>query len=368
MKFYSRYFYDACFLGVVMFGWSNKKVVPATSNAPRVETAGSYAGQKLKLIDVIKKQNVTQLGPFEDLNRDLANYIEKNHETCEPMVKMAYAYARRAAMAGLYFQGIVGENVVSHVEDIFVALQKVTGQTIEFQREAANQATDVLKSYVPRLAREHEKALLYFAREGIGAVELADSHEYLAIDEIEDDPVSIEKCLDLLDYVLHTDDVLREAFSPSQKPSTRLRLIDVVDKVSSTKLGAFGNMCEDMRASAPKYVSDNLLWAASGYAFVLGACAIYVGGGVHPKIVQDACSMSDDMMGNISGNQAVLQACKEQAVALAMTYSTRMTKEAAEVIVEFGLKFESFADSSEARPSPEEVVLRARRIVRDRGI
>lgn len=355
-----------------MFGWFKKK--PATDAAvertqPDSVTMVSPPPQrKPRLIDVISKNNKTEFGPFEDLNRDLANYTEKNFETCDPMIKMAYGYARRAAMMGLYFQGIVGQNLVNHVQDIFVGLQEMTGQTIDFQREAANQASETLKSYVPRLTREHERALIHYAREATTALELAEEHGYEGIDELEDDPVSLEKCLDLIDYVADMDSSAGALFSSTDMPSSTPRLIDFVEKVSSSKLGAFGNMCDDVKVSAHKFVGRAPLFAAAGYATILGRCAVFVGGGVHPKIIIDTVEQTKPLMADVEGKPAIMDICKQQAVALASTYVHKLTPEAADVIIQMGLKFERLVDDDNERLTPDEVVLRARRIARERAI
>lgn len=349
-----------------MFGWLKKKATAVARDSKQAEVA--LPPCKPRLIDVLSKTNKTELGPFEDLNRDLANYIEKNLETCDPKIKMAYGYARRVAMTGLYFQGIVGRNVVNHVQDIFVGLQKMTGQTIEFQREAANQATEILKSYVPRLTREHERALLHYAREETTAVALANEHGYMDIDELEDAPVSIDKCLDLIDYVADVDPFTRHLLSSTDKPNSLPRLIDFVEKVSSSKLGAFANMCDDIKASSHKFVGRDPLFAAAGYATILGRCAVFIGGGVNPKIIVDACDQTKVLMADMDGNQEALSICKKQAVDLASTYVHKLTSEAADVIIEMGLKFERLVDDEKERLSPDEVVLRARRIARDKDI
>lgn len=352
-----------------MFGWFKKKsATNIQEGTPPEAVAMKFLQRKPQLIDVIAKNNKTKLGPLEDLNRDLANYIEKNFETCDPMIKMTYGYARRVAMTGLYFQGVVGKNVVNHVQDIFVGLQKTTGQTIDFQREAADQASKVLKSYVPRLTRKHEKALIHYAREATTAVELAKEHDYANIDELESGPLTIEKCLDLIDYVACIDSSLNNLFSSIDKPNGTPRLIDFVEKVSSSKLGAFANMCDDVKASSHKFVEREPLFAAAGYATILGRCAVFVGGGVHPKIVMDAVDQTKVLMADVEGNPEALDICRKQAVALANTYVHKLTPEAADVILEMGLKFERLVNNDKERLTPEEVVVRARRVARDRSV
>jgi hypothetical protein len=355
-----------CFREYEMFGWFKKKTLVVAGDSNQAEAAPPPC--KPRLIDVLNKNNKTELGPFEDLNRDLANYIEKNFESCDPMIKMAYGYARRVAMTGLYFQGIVGQNVVAHVQDMFVSLQTMTGQTIEFQREAANQATEVLKSYVPRLTREHERALLYYAREETTAISLATECGYMDIDELDDDPVSIDKCLDLINHVVDVAPLAKHLFSSTDKPNSVPRLVDFVEKVSTSKFGAFGNMCDDIKASSPKFVGRDPLFAAGGYANLLGRCAVFVGGGVNPKIIVDAVDLSNVLMADVEGNHEALSICKKQAVDLASTYVRKLTPEAADVILEMGLKFERLVDDEKERLSPDEVVLRARRISRDKNI
>lgn len=283
------------------------------------------------------------------------------------MIKMAYGYARRVAMTGLYFQGIVANNVVNHVQDIFVGLQKMTGQTIDFQTEAAGQATEVLQSYVPRLSREHERALFHYAREGTTAIALADDQGYTDIDELEDDPVSIEKCLDLIDYVADVDSSAGRLFSSADRPNGLPRLIDFVEKINSSKLGAFASMCDDIKASSHKFVGKEPLFAAAGYATILGRCAVFVGGGVSPKIIVDTVDQTKVLMADVAGDQDALYICKSQAVALASTYVQKLTLEAADVIIEMGLKFERLVDDDKERLSPDEVVRCARRIARDKA-
>jgi hypothetical protein len=347
-----------------MFGWFKKKAITAAEASSLAKVVIDIPQKKARLIDVLIKNNRTDFGAFEDLNRDLANYIEKNFETCDPMIKMAYGYARRAAMSGLYFQGIVKHNVVDHAQDMFVGLQTLTGQTIDFQREASSQATEVLKAYIPRLTREHERALLQYSREKTTALVLADDHGYKDIDELEDDPVSIDKCLNLIECVQDVDSSIGQLRPSTDSSNGPPRLIDFVEKVSSSKLGAFANMCDDVVASAHKFVGREPLFGAAGYATILGRCAVFVGGGVSPKIIVDAVEQTKVLLDDLKANQEARDICKSQAVALASTYVHTLTPEAADVIIEMGLKFERLVHDDKERLSPDEVVLRARRIAR----
>ena len=185
------------------------------------------------------------------------------------------------------------------------------------------------------------------------------------IDELEDDPVSIDKCLDLIDYVADADSSAAQLFSSADTPNNLPRLIDFVEKVSSSKLGAFASMCDDIKASSHKFVGREPLFAAAGYATILGRCAVFVGGGVSPKIIVDAVDQTKVLMADVEGNQEALDICKSQAFALASTYVHKLTPEAADLIIEMGLKFERLVDDDKERLSPDEVVLRFRRIARD---
>lgn len=346
-----------------MFGIFKKKTVQADSPIG----TGKETPRKRRLNEVVERRARTELGAFEDLNRDLGAFIEENFETCEPLLKMAYAYARRTAVAGLFFQGIVGENVVKHVQDIFVGLQRATGQTIEFQREAALQASEIVGSYVPRLTSEHELVLFNYAREGVTALELA-SNEVLdfEIDELEEDPVSIDTCVALIDRLFDVSKALGMSLRPAMDPNRQKRLIDVVEKTNQAKLGAFASMCDDVRSSAQSYKGDNILFSSAGYALILGSCGAYVAGGVHPKLIADYSEIAQTLMADIGDDPEVHRICKEQAIALASTYVSKLTLQSAEIIIENGLNLDVLTNDGESRLTPEEVVLRARRIARAR--
>ena len=321
-----------------------------------------------RLVELVERKASTALGPFEDLNRDLGAFIEKNHETCSPMVKMAYAYARRTAMAGLFFQGIVGENVVKHVQDIFQGLQNLTGQTIDFQREASSQADEIVMSYVPRATEEHTRVLVNFAREGVTAIKMANTAGIdFDIDELEEDSVRIDTCIHLIDRVIEVSKTLGMALRSDVNPNSQKRLIDVVEKTSEAKLGAFASMCEDVKLSAPSYRGDSILFPASGYALILGSCGAFAAGGVHPKLISDFSALAKILLTDIGTDPEIHRICREQAIQLASTYVHKLTAASAEVIVEMGLKLHAFIEDGESRLSPEEVVLRANRIARDRA-
>ena len=164
------------------------------------------------------------------------------------------------------------------------------------------------------------------------------------------------------------DPLAKRLFTSTDNPYSFPRLVDFVEKVSSSKFGAFANMCDDIKASSEKFVGRDPLFAAAGYATLLGRCAVFVGGGVTPKIIVDAVDQSKVLMADVEGNQEALAICKQQAVDLASTYVLKLTPEAADVILEMGLRFERFVDDDKERITPDEVVLRARRIARDKEV
>ena len=346
-----------------MFGIFKKKTVQADSPI----ATGLQPSKKRRLNEIVERKPLTDLGAFEDLNRDLGSFIEENFQTCDPLQKMAYAYARRTAVAGLFFQGIVGANVVKHVQNIFEGLQALTGQTVVFQREAALQATEIVESYVPGLNSEHQVVLLNYAREDITALQLASNGAFnFEIDELEEDPVSIDTCIALINRVFEVSKALGLSLRPAVDLNRQKRLIDIVEKTNQAKLGAFASMCEDVRSSAQSYRGDNILFSSAGYALILGSCGAYVAGGVHPKMISDYSEIAKTLMADIGSDPEAHQTCKEQAIALASTYVHKLTPQAAEIIIAMGLKLDVLTNDGESRLTPDEVVLRAKRIARAR--
>ncbi len=117
-----------------------------------------------KLIDVIKKQSNSG-NAFTDINNDLGAYVDENKD-CEPLIMMAYAYARRSAAAALCLQRIVDKDQYDYVYQIFKALQLSTGQTKEFQVEAANQARELIYSYTNLFSKDALNAMVVMVEDG----------------------------------------------------------------------------------------------------------------------------------------------------------------------------------------------------------
>jgi len=83
---------------------------------------------------------------FADINNDLGEWSKTAGN--EPLLaQMAYAYARRIAVQGMYAQGLVDRNLVDHVSAIFKAQQARTGHTAEFQEAALAEANLLIAGY-----------------------------------------------------------------------------------------------------------------------------------------------------------------------------------------------------------------------------
>lgn len=83
---------------------------------------------------------------FVDINNDLGGCAEKIMASSESSM-MAYGYARRAAIAALYVQGIVDKDAYNHVVLVFKSLQIQTGHTVEFQESAADLSVSYMQEY-----------------------------------------------------------------------------------------------------------------------------------------------------------------------------------------------------------------------------
>lgn len=116
-----------------------------------------------RLIDLVIKEADTGY-VFWDITDDLGHSVDKIMAST-PMVLMAYAYARRTAAASLYVQGVCDKDVFNHVEAVFKSLQMKTGQTVEFQKEAAAQSSEYLQSYNYAITTFFEKKTVHIARE-----------------------------------------------------------------------------------------------------------------------------------------------------------------------------------------------------------
>ena len=113
-----------------------------------------------KLVDVVEKIDSGENGLFVSAMNDLGSYIDKVGETDSNMRKMAYAYARRTAAAGLCAQGIWGQEEFDYTYNIFKSFQQMTEQTVEFQELAGAQALEFIASYDPHFKKELQHAIV----------------------------------------------------------------------------------------------------------------------------------------------------------------------------------------------------------------
>jgi hypothetical protein len=98
-----------------------------------------------QLIDVVERQHDTGR-IFVDITNDLGDAAEAIMASSKQTI-MAYGYARRAAAAALYAQGIVEEKMFDHVVSIFKSLQIKTEHSVEFQEAAAADAVAYMHTY-----------------------------------------------------------------------------------------------------------------------------------------------------------------------------------------------------------------------------
>ena len=105
-----------------------------------------------RLVDLVEKIENSGQGAFLDINNDLGLFIEKNSD-CDSLIKMSYAYARRAAVAGMVLQGIVKQEDYNYVYQVFLGMQQATDtsttgeQMVDFQDKAVEQSIELIASY-----------------------------------------------------------------------------------------------------------------------------------------------------------------------------------------------------------------------------
>lgn len=139
---------------------------------------------EIRLIDVVEKQNNSG-NAFTDINNDLGTYVDENKD-CEPMIMMAYAYARRLAIAALCLQRIVDKDQYDNVYQIFKALQLSTGQTQEFQTEAANQARELIYSYTNLFNKDALNTMVVMVEDGHIDLSKSGDGSYLTTEDLAD--------------------------------------------------------------------------------------------------------------------------------------------------------------------------------------
>lgn len=122
----------------------------------------------LELIDLVEQRDKSPHGGFVRLNNDLSFFIDDYKEK-EPVIIMAYAYARRAAVAGMFFQGLVGKDLFDYVFDIFKKYQLTTGTSVDFQEQAGAQGMDLVLRYAPEMNLHNLRLMTGLAAQGFNA-------------------------------------------------------------------------------------------------------------------------------------------------------------------------------------------------------
>jgi hypothetical protein len=121
---------------------------------------------KKRLVSLVKKIENSEHGVFININNDLGCFIENNIE-CDPLLKMAYGYARRFAMAGLYLQKLAESEDYNHVVNMFKGLQQLTDGSVKFQEKAVDQAVELIQSYSNLFDRKSIKFLVFSVENGV---------------------------------------------------------------------------------------------------------------------------------------------------------------------------------------------------------
>lgn len=135
-----------------------------------------------RLVDCVAKTDDSDIGVFANIMNDLGSYVEKVRNNDTNMRKMAYAYARRIAAAGLCAQGVWGQKEYDYTLTLFHSMQQVTEHSVEFQEKAAAQATEYIQSYDSRLDKQLLMVLVVIASEDASTVQKLGKN--LSVDEI----------------------------------------------------------------------------------------------------------------------------------------------------------------------------------------
>lgn len=324
-------------------------------SVPQTTTALSLSNEEPQLISSSLPSHISELvsvgapggyGAFADLDRDLG-LLTKDDLDKSPMVKMAYGYARRMVGYGLYFQGLVDEKHIGHVQNIFEHYQLHTEQTVRFQELASIQALDLLRLYEPAASDSIVGVIVDSVRKGFTA-------RHLALPGREESVpgqhwFTSETCMAIVQRMIESG-----THSGQPEPQSTWRLIDVIEKRADDKLGPFANMYEDLKASRKAFEAHPHLLSAAGHAFLLAGAGTFVAGGVHLQIVIDCQALMNSFNEGSSIDSSMQSDAFEQALVLARTYVPELGRKSAAEIIASAKDFVNF--SSVARLSVQEVV------------
>lgn len=115
------------------------------------------------LAEVVPKVTQTDY-LFWNINDDLGTAAEQIMKG-PLLIRMAYGYVRRAAVAAMYVQGLVDKDTYGHVSSIFKALQHQTKQTVEFQEKAGAESVAFMQSYHYMISSMFVKKVISIAQD-----------------------------------------------------------------------------------------------------------------------------------------------------------------------------------------------------------
>lgn len=279
---------------------------------------------------------------FGDASNDLGEAVDTIMKSSN-LMKMAYGYARRAAAAALYIQGIFDEQQFEHVVAMFKSLQLQTEHSVEFQDAAGAEAASFLQSYHPSISRMFLGYLQKIATQyEIPPGQLNDSQLFETV----------------LDMVYGE----QQASSDTAKAqNVEPRLVDYVDQQASTHLGPFANMMEDVKSAATKteVLRNPVLSAAAGYSMEIAVAGLWVAGGVHHKLIEDTLGAIFAYKADIGSDQALHERALEQSIELVNLYVAGLTTQHYEVLVGMSRGLERFRKDGESVLGAGEVLRRA---------
>ncbi|MEC8011852.1 MAG: hypothetical protein VX185_13930 [Pseudomonadota bacterium] len=127
---------------------------------------------KINLSNSVTRKYNLRYGHYHEAADDLGVFIAlADQDTLDKKVHMAFAYARRYIVAGLYLQGLGHNEDITLAEKMFKVTQAITGHTKEFQIEAHQQALDFLIRYSPVFTPNFLNKAYLLARSGVTFIE-----------------------------------------------------------------------------------------------------------------------------------------------------------------------------------------------------
>lgn len=290
-----------------------------------------------RLVHLVESIEKLDSGAFVAINNDLGFFTEANPKLPD-ITRMAYMYARRIAVAGMYLQGHVDKDLVVYVKDLFLALGHSTDGSEVFQTEAIIQARELINSYLPMLTPLVMKKMTDLA-------ENPDTEIDSSSRTLSDVEVILE--LEKANPFVHEDEIAEEE-----------TLSNVVQQVANTDWGAFRNLLEDISNAGLILISDPLLSAAAGYAMELAVAGLFVSGLVNYQMIDDKRDGILLFKADIGDDKELHLLAVRQALCLAQLYIPNINEDhVASIIQTANLKL-SLRENGEPPLNPTEVLSR----------